>query len=299
MGCSKGANVTLQAMADPTTPTALPTNGDPANDSFPNANITPTGFAMGIQSATLTGTDGSSFTMFDQGTATPLFTRLYNSPTMVTFASSSKVSNGTYNQLALQVVYYEAAIQTWDNQDLSHTRRLRYYLGSATDPLINLAVTAGDLLLSSDDFIVPTSKNPTDVGSGGMNLAWISQVDGSFCSPRIDCSGANLNDPYQGNTSFLAGIFAASPIVSISPITIDSSTNATYLINLTFGIANQFFYDDTDGNNQFDSLSTLSNDGKIDLPCAHPYPACVTTDNPGSADFWIGPPQITATVISQ
>jgi len=298
-GCNSGANITLQATMDPTVASsANDGNSDPTNDGWTNANPNPSGFAMGIQNAKLTSsTTADSFTIFDQGLGDPLFTRLYNSPTKVTFTSKDNISQGTYDRLELQVVFYEAAIQTRDSQNL-HTRRLRYYLSDATDPLIKQAVTAHDLLLSEDDFTVPASNDPTDVGTDGTALEWIDQTNGGFCTPRSSCTN---NDPYQGNTSFLAGIFNNYPTLTIpiSSFTVDSSTNASFVVNLAFGIGGLFFYDDTDYNGQFDSLSTTSPDGKIDQPCLDSYPTCSTDDNPGSADFWIGPPLISSTVISQ
>jgi len=303
-GCSNGANITLQAMMDPTQAAAK--NGDPSTDGWTNSFLTPTGFAMGIQSAKLTNSSDSSvsFTIFDQGTGPPLFTRLYNSPTKVTIASQSDIRSGTYDQVELQVVFYEADIQVADDMNTLHPRRLRYYFSDATDPLINQtnqAVNAGDLLLSNNDFTdLPTNGDPSAVGTTGTDLRWINQTDGSLCTPRSSCSG-NANAPYQGDTSFLAGIFSGYPTVTIpiSAITVDSSTDATFAAVVVANAENLFFYNNTDSNAPFNYLSSSSSDGKIDQPCAHQYPNCSDTDNPGSADFWIGPPAYLSTVTNQ
>jgi hypothetical protein len=302
IGCSKGADVTLQATIPDPNQTS-PTNGH--SDGWTNTNLTPSGFAIGIQSASLTNsTTTDNFTIFDQGTGAPLFTRLYSSPTIVTVASQTNVRNGTYDQVTLQVVFYEAAIQVWD-AFTAHTRRLRYYFSDATDPLIGVTVDANDLLLSRDDFAVPVIGTPDQVGTtSGTDLQWMNPTNGSFCSPRSSCTnGITSNSPYQGNTSFLAGIFASYPMVTIpiSPITVDSSTNATFVVHLTLGTGGLFFYDNTDASaGQFNylSLSTSSLDGKIDAACTNPS-TCASTDLHGPADFWIGPPQFSAAVTSQ
>jgi len=316
-GCSKGTTLSLQTMMDTTV--TSPVNS--ISDGWSSSNLTPTGFAIGLQSAKLTccqpsNTSGSpaSFTIFDQETGAPLFTRLYNSPTKVTISSKSDIANGTYDQLELQVVYYEAAIQAMDNTGQPHTRRLRSYFQNYNEPLITSATNAADTavspfdqLLSYLDFTVPTSNSPTDVGtSDGTDLRWINQSDGGPCFPRTSCTDTSntSNAPYQGNS----GLFAGYPTVTIpipagQEITVDSNTDAAFVVNFTAGVQNLFFYDETDSsapnttafNYQYLSTPALSKDGTIQK-------ACSTADcgtNPKTADFWIGPPTYSLFVTSQ
>lgn len=302
-GCSEGANVTLQGMFSLTDPAA--TNGDGSSDNWTDSKLTPTGFAMGIQSATLTGSDGSSFTIFDKGDTNnlpdALFTRLYNSPTKVNIASNTDIKNGTYDTLELQLVYYEADVNVYQNS-VSQTRQFRTYLQDYVERLTSSSqtVSAYDQLVSNSAFIVPISGNPGDVGSGTV-LTWIDPANGSRCAQRSDCiTGGN---PYQVPTT----VFPDSTLkvnLSGQNIVVDSSTNANFIITLTAQIQNLFFYDETDtispDNTLFNYLSdpAVSKDGKIQY-------ACTLSDcsgggaNKQQADFWIGPPQFHASVTSR
>ncbi len=299
-GCSKGGNITLQAQFNSTEPAA--SNGDTNSDGWTDANLTPTGFAMAIQSAKLTNSTTTDTAMiFDQGadTTQALFTRLYNSPTKVQIQSKSDIPNGTYDQLELQVVFYEAAIQVADNTT-THIRRLRTYFQDSTDGLIGKAVKAFDLLIgngSPTDFTVPISGDPTEVGGNGQDLNWINPTDGSIrCDTRANCEVAG--NPYQVPTTVFPG--GATVTIPLPTIVVDSSTDTTFVITLTAKIQNLFFYDSdgSDGNiAQFNYLSdiTVSKDGKIKA-------ACIPSDCSGAvkaADFWIGPPNFTLTVESQ
>ncbi len=299
-GCSKGGNVTLQAQFSLTEPAV--SNGDTNSDGWADANLTPTGFAMAIQSATLTNsTPGDTAVIFDKGvdTTQALFTRLYNSPTKVLIQSKNDIPNGTYNQLTLQVVFYEAEVDAYDTT--LHHRRLRAYLQDSTDQLIKAAVKAFDLLIGNGatDFIVPTSGNPADVGDTGKDLNWINPTDGSVrCATRVACEVAG--NPYQVPTTVFPD--AATVTIALPTIVVDSNTDMTFVITLTAKIQDLFFYD-SDGNDgnitQFNYLSdiTVSKDGKIDKACSNPSD-CSTSD-PKAADFWIGPPNFSLAVTSQ
>ena len=309
MGCNNGANVTLQAMMDMST-TATENS---VSDGWNGVKLTPTGYAIGLQSVKLTSsTSSDSFTIFDQGTGAPLFTRLYNSPTRVTVASQNDISNGTYDHLELQVYYYEADISDVDSMNQTHIQRLRNYYQTMSEPLVtntNNTVMPFDILLSylpalNNEMTVPTSNNPNDIGSGGTNLQWIDQTNGSPCTPRSNCTNGT-NSPYQGNS----GLFAGYPTVSIplpQDIAVDSSTNSTFVINLTAGIENLFFYDETSNtsptNAQFNYqylsstvIPTPPQDGTIQLSCS----TLNCSVNPKTADFWIGTPTFITSVTSQ
>jgi hypothetical protein len=302
-GCGDGANVTLQAMMD----MAITSPANSVSDGWTNTNLTPTGYAVGLQSAKLTNSStADSFTIFDQGTGAPLFTRLYNSPTRITVASQNDISNGTYDQLELQVIYYEADIAAVDASDQTHIRRLRSYFQDTNEPLItsaNNTVFSFDMLLSNVDMTVPTSSNPNDIGSGGTNLQWINQNNGSPCTPRSSCTN-NTNTPYQGNS----GLFAGYPTVTISfppgqEITVDSSTNSTFIVNVTAGVQNLFFYDETSSpsnnvfNYQYLNNPASSKDGTIQAACTNTLDCANSAQK--TADFWIGPPLFSLSVKSQ
>jgi hypothetical protein len=312
-GCSSGASVTLQGMFSQTDPAA--NNGDGSSDNWTDSKQTPTGFAMGIQSAKLTGSDGSSFTLFDEGVnsnkmPSALFTRLYNSPTKVVIDSENNVKNGTYDTLELQLVYYETEVGAYQDVVL-HPRRLRTYLQDYYETLISKTVTAYDLLIgngSPTDFTVPTSGDPSDVGTTGIILNWINPTVGSLCPTRSTCNGGA---PYQVPTT----VFPDSTVkinLGGQNIVVDSNTNANFIITLTAQIQNLFFYDETDTiapyNTIFNFLSPLpttsppnppeSYDGKIQDACS-PSDCSGGGTNKQQADFWMGPPQFGVTVTSQ
>ncbi|HTP41145.1 MAG TPA: hypothetical protein VML36_01875 [Nitrospiria bacterium] len=312
MGCNNGANVTLQAMMDMST-TAQENS---VSDGWTGVKLTPTGYAIGLQSVKLTSsTSSDSFTIFDQGTGAPLFTRLYNSPTRVTVASKNDISNGTYDHLELQVYYYEADISAVDAMQQTHIRRLRSYFQSMNEPLVCLcnnnnstAVSPFDMLLSINDMTVPTSDNPNDLGDTTADLEWIDQTNGSPCTPRSTCTN-NSNAPYQGSTGLFAGYPTVNNIPLNQTISVDSSTNSTFVINLIAGIQELFFYDETSdtspSNTQFNYQYLTSTqpppapppaqDGTIQLACSTPN----CSVNPKTADFWIGPPTFITSVTSQ
>jgi hypothetical protein len=303
MGCSSGANVTLQAMMDMST--SSPVNS--VSDGWINTNLTPTGYAIGLQSVKMTSsTSSDSFTIFDQGTGAPLFTRLYNSPTRVTVASQSDISNGTYNQLELQVYYYEADISAVDAMNQTHIRRLRNYYQSMSEPLINspnnnTTVSPFDMLLSSNDMTVPNSGNPNELGDTSTDLEWINQNNGSPCTPRSSCTNST-NSPYQGNS----GLFAGYPTVTIplpQDIAVDSNTDMTFVINIVAGIQDLFFYDETSNpsNDQFNyqylGNPAPSKDGTIQAACTNTLDCANSAQK--TADYWIGPPFYSTSVTSQ
>jgi hypothetical protein len=314
-GCSSGANVTLQGMFSQTDPAA--NNGDGSSDNWTDYRQTPTGFAMGIQSAKLTGSDGSSFTLFDEGVngnniPDALFTRLYNSPTKVVIDSESDIKNGTYDTLELTLVYYETEVDAYQDTVL-HPRRLRTYLQDYNETLIGgKAVTAYDMLIGNGmptDFTVPTSGNPSDVGSTGTDLTWINPANGNRCAQRSAC--VNGGNPYQVPSTVFP-----NPTVKIDlggqNIVVDSNTDANFIITLTAQIQNLFFYDETDTISPyttiFNYLSSLpttsppnsseSYDGKIQDACS-PSDCSGGSTNKLQADFWMGPPQFDVTVTSQ
>jgi len=307
-GCSSSANVTLLAQFASGSSNPAANNGDGNTDNWADNNLTPTGFAMGIQSATLTGSDGSSFTIFDQGVdggsmPNALFTRFYNSPTTVNFGYKTDIDNGTYDTLELQLVYYENEVDAYQDATL-HPRRMRTYLQDYFETLIGKTVTAYDMLIgngSPTDFTVPTSGDYTDVGSTGQDLSWIDPVDGSRCAQRSDCLDGGI--PYQVPTTVFPSATVKIPLTG-QEIVVDSDTDANFVITLTAQIEDLFFYDETDAgapeNALFNYLSDSSSslDGKI-------QDACTTSDcsggggNKQQADFWIGPPQFKASVMGQ
>jgi len=282
------------------------TNGDGNTDNWTDLTSNPTGFAIGIQSAILTGADGSSFTIFDQGTDPnkAIFERFYASPATIRMGANSDIGNGTYDTLELQLVYYEADVNVFDDSATQNTRRLRVYFQDYNEKLIanSPAVSPFDQLLSSTNFTdVPTSGTGSEVGSTGRDLNWINPANGSLCPSRNTCNGGV---PYQVPTT----VFPAYPVVKIdlgsNQIVVDSSTDTTFNLTLTFNVGGLFFYDNTDSDTNFNYLlglppaSPSSFDGKIEAACT--LSNCSSgTGNKQQADFWIGPPQFSIDVTSQ
>jgi hypothetical protein len=305
-GCGNKAKVTLQAQFSSTEPAG--NSGDDSGDGWTDNHSTPTGFAMAIQSAKLTG-QGVSFTIFDKGadTADALFIRLYNSPTKITIPPDNDhdLGTGTYDTLELKVVFFEAAIEAVD-ATASHLRRLRTYFQDYREPLATNSqmVTTHDQLISDSDMTVPaeTNADPTALGDGGRDLRWINPDNGKRCSARTDCDDSG--NPYQVDmTPFPNGYPTVT--ISIPDIVVEADTDANFIVTLTAKIQNLFFYD-SDGNDgdttHFDYLRDIlvapaSKDGKIKAACTD-APTC-TSGPDGTADFGIGPPNFSVEVASQ
>jgi hypothetical protein len=303
-GCSNGANITLLGTMSTTDPAA--TNGDGNTDNWTDLTSNPTGFAIGIQSAILTGSDGSSFTIFDQGTDPnkALFERFYETPTTIRMGSNSDISNGTYDTLELKLVYYEADVNVYNDSGTPNPRRLRVYFQDYNEKLIanSPAVSPFDQLISSSNFTdVPTTGTGSELGSTGQNLMWIDPANGDLCPTRNTCNGGI---PYQVPTT----VFPEYPVVKIdlggNDIVVNSDTDTTFNLTLTFNVGGLFFYDNTDADTNFNFLLPLppaspsSYDGKIEAACT--LSNCSSgSGNKQEADFWIGPPQFSVDVTSQ
>jgi hypothetical protein len=303
-GCSSGANITLLGTMSTSDPAA--TNGDGNTDNWTDETSNPVGFAIGIQSAILTGSDGSSFTIFDQGSDpnNALFERFYESPATIRMGSNSDIGNGTYDTLELKLVYYEADVNVYDTSATPNPRRLRVYFQDYNEKLTsnNQAVSPFDQLLSSSNFTtLPTTGTGSELGAGAQDLNWIHPADGSPCPTRSACNGGV---PYQVPTT----VFPGYPVVKIdlgsNNIVVDSSTDSTFNLTLTFNVGGLFFYDNTDSDTNFNYLVPLppaspsSYDGKIEAACT--LSNCSSgSGNKQEADFWIGPPQFSVDVTSQ
>jgi hypothetical protein len=305
-GCGNGANITLLGTMSTTDPAA--TNGDGTTDNWTDLTSDPKGFAIGIQSAILTGADGSSFTIFDQGTDpnNALFERFYETPATIRMGSNSDIGNGTYDTLELKLVYYEADVNVFDDTGTQNTRRLRVYFQNYKENLsINSqTVSPFDQLISSSNFTnLPTSGTGSELGSTGQNqdLNWIDPANGSLCPTRNACNGGI---PYQVPTT----VFPSYPVVKIdlgsNDIVVNSDTDTTFNLTLTFNVGGLFFYDNTDTDTNFNYLlppppaSPSSYDGKIEAACT--LSNCSSgSGNKQEADFWIGPPQFSVDVTSQ
>lgn len=328
--------VTTQSSFDCPTPLASSTTdtkgiGDGANSDWPDRFLTPTTFAIGIQSASLLQSSDTvnpiTFNIFDRGSPnSPLAIYLDSTVPQVISDSSAHLPDGTYSTIQYQVVYYEMIVPVFNGgpgDTAPHCRRVRLYLANSADQftLSGTPITAFDILFSSSD--------------NGLDFNWISQGGITDPSCPVGQAGCLLRtrpaNPYQLPPNRLPNVTGAQNIVTrlfSSPIIVDSSTDKDFEITLTFDLADLFFYDETDTDaanpNSLNPLFTdnfnflasrplahittqpdtnLSRDGSL-LDACTPFPTCDTRVTTGgtatfSADFWPVPPAVAATVVEK
>jgi hypothetical protein len=318
-GCSEGTKVLLRALLSLTSQslTAVDGGADGWTDTTSDGTAFTTnpmlnGFAIGLKSAKLIGAS-NTYTIFDQGADPPLFIRLHDGGvTTDIFINGDDLDSDTYDTLALEVVYYEAAIQVYDGAT-PRIRRLRIYLTDFTETLPNpdVTVTAQDLLISEGNFTVPLPADSDQVGNSGQNLQWIKPTDGSLCPARNNCFDAPDTAPYQTSASQFPSYTGSVVNIAIpagQEIEVDSNTDGQFVVTFTAGVNKLFFYDETDPlapeTTRFNFLSLFgtganeSRDGKIRKPCDPTD--CVTTPTvKGKADFWFGAPKLDVAVEEQ
>ncbi|WDT76455.1 MAG: hypothetical protein MPW16_04415 [Candidatus Manganitrophus sp.] len=299
-GCGEGkSGVVLRVTTDtagiaPVEKLRLATTGDGTDDVLADRNLTPSSFTVAFTSFRLLeeadpdnpNTPIDSHTVFERSLSDPIEISLTSGQTIEVDENTREPSQGTYDRLEYGVRYFEMTIPFCRLNDDCEERRVRYYLSSETDPLLNFTPTAGDILISGS--------------RTGDDFNWISTSAGIPLG-LVPIGGQRPADAYQLPPGILSPTGATDPAIfseQISPpLEIDSNPEVVFVFTLHFDLSGLFFFDNTD-EDIFDPAPDVhfnallndldeTRDGKISLECVNPA-TC-------RADFWPGFPPITVT----
>jgi hypothetical protein len=227
------------------------------NDSYTDAFLSPNNstVTVGVKSVQLIKSDETSpsYTIFDTNSnAQPLVMDL------TTVAQSadgvSEFPSGCpcdFSQVQVELTYFQIKIPVPQNQ------LFRFYTLDLTDPTLGGTVDAGDVLIS--DVTDPPHFSWIDTSDGSLSLARPSvplQVPESRFPDHVYSSTVTINLP-----NFLH---------------IPSSPKGTFSVTLTVHAGGMFFFDDVDGNGQFN----IAIDGQLNgiNPNTHYYPVYPNID---------------------
>ncbi|MDC4222923.1 MAG: hypothetical protein MPW15_01410 [Candidatus Manganitrophus sp.] len=144
-------------------------------------------------------------------------------------------SQGTYDRLEYGVRYFEMTIPLCRLNDDCEEHRVRFYLSSETDPLLNFTPTAGDILISGS--------------RTGDDFNWISTSAGIPLG-LVPITQQRPSDAYQLPPSIFPPTGATNPAIfseQISPpLEIDSNPEVVFVFTLHFDLSGLFFFDNTD-----------------------------------------------------
>lgn len=299
-GCGEGkSGVVLRVTTDtagvaPVEKLRLATTGDDADDNLPDRNLTPSAFTIAFTRFRLLekadpgnpNAPVDSHTVFDRSLSDPIEISLTSGQTLKVDENNREPRQGTYDRLEYEVRYFEMTIPLCRLNDDCEARRVRFYLSSEADPLLDFTPTAGDILISSSET--------------GNDFNWISTSAGIPLG-LVPISGQRPSDAYQLLPSILSPTGATNPALfseQISPpLEIGSNPKVVFVFTLHFDLSGLFFFDNTDEDSfdpapevHFNALLTdlnVSRDGKISRECVNPA-TC-------KADFWPGLPPVTVT----
>ena len=227
------------------------------NDSYTDGFLSPidSTVTVGVKSVMLIKSDETSpsYTIFDTNSDThPLVLDL--TPVAQSAGGISDFPGGCpcdFSQVQVELTYFQIKIPVPQNQ------LFRFYTLDLTDPTLNGTVDAGDVLIS--DVTDPPHFKWIDTSDGSLSLARPSvplQVPESRFPDHVYSSTVTINLP-----NFLH---------------IPSSPKGTFSVKLTVHAGGMFFYDDVDGNGQFN----IAIDGQLNGidPNSHYYPVYPNID---------------------
>ncbi|MBI3596601.1 MAG: hypothetical protein HY203_05550 [Nitrospirae bacterium] len=242
-GNNKDRGIEVMIAADNTTGTGI---GDGTGD-YPDAFITPSAIKAGVKSVKLikSGETDPSYTIFDTGSDTnPIILDLNSTPQRIeinnVFPSGCQCD---YSQVQIEVTFFDIQV-TFSKISSPVDHRIRFYARGLTDPDLGKPVLAGDVLISN--LATPLQFNWVDVDNG----TFVPLADPRPAKTFLQVPVAVFPDK----------IYSPTVTIDLSPfLTIPDKPKGTFTVKLTVLTRYMFFYDDTDGNGQFD----LSTDGQL------------------------------------
>ena len=227
------------------------------NDSYTDGFLSPNNstITVGVKSVMLIKSDETSpsYTIFDTNSDTqPLVMDL-------TTVAQSADRNSTFpsgcpcdfSQVQAELTYFEIQIPVPQNQ------LFRFYTLNLPNPGLGGPVKAGDLLIS--DVTDPP------------HFSWIDTSDGSL-------QGTRPSVPLQVPESrFPDHVYSSTVTINLPKLLhIPSNPKGTFTVTLTVHAGGMFFFDDVDGNGQFN----IAIDGQLNGidPNSHYYPVYPNID---------------------
>lgn len=276
----------------------LAAEGDDPIDLYPDRNLTPSSFTIALTSFRLfeatdpndTNASVRSYTVFDRDPSDPIEISLTSDQTIEVEESTRDPRSGTYNRIEYGIRYFEMSIPVCEANDDCENSRVRFYLSSEPDPILNFTPAAGDMIISG---------SPT-----GDDFSWISTDVGLPLSLGLfPITGARPVDAHQVPSNVFPG-GVMNPIISqtlSTPLEVDSSPEEAFVFTLGFDLSGLFFFDNTDEgtidtaadfhfNARIEDLNE-SRDGKLQREC--------TDANTCRADFWPAPPPPATVTLTQ
>ena len=238
--------------------TAVP---DVVNDAYLDSYITPSEIKIGLKSVQLIKAgETTSYTIFTKSDTDPLVLDLTVTPQFAEINHAFPTGCPCeFSKAQIELTFFDIQIPVYEN-GISIDHRVRFYTLDLTDPNLAAPVKVADVLIGN------TTSTP--------NFNWVNTANGIFVA---------LADPRPTNSTFLqvpTALFPGNVYSSIVTIdfasffTIPEKPKGIFTVTLTVHTGSMFFYDDTDGNGQFD----LSTDGKLNgiNPNSHYYPTFPT-----------------------
>jgi len=227
------------------------------NDSYADGFLSPNNstVTVGVKSVQLIKSDETSpsYTIFDTNSDTQplvmdLTTVAQSADRNSTFPSGCPCD---YSQVQAELTYFEIQIPVPQNQ------LFRFYTLNLPNPGLGGPVKAGDLLIS--DVTDPP------------HFSWIDTSDGSL-------QGTRPSIPLQVPESrFPDHVYSSTVTINLPKLLqIPSNPKGTFTVTLTVHAGGMFFFDDTDGNGQFN----IAIDGQLNdiNPNSHYYPVYPNID---------------------